>query len=100
MYKILNKEKYLIKGTSPDFTSQNYDWYKNFNIKKYNNNFKIDYLKNRLNLVHMFEIFKFSNTNLKIKKKGILAFFSFKFFSVLALELNFIFKYFTYFDIR
>jgi ubiquinone/menaquinone biosynthesis C-methylase UbiE len=67
MYKILNKEKYLIKGTSPDFTSQNYDWYKNFNIKKYNNNFKIDYLKNRLNLVHMFEIFKFSNTNLKIK---------------------------------
>jgi ubiquinone/menaquinone biosynthesis C-methylase UbiE len=56
LYKSLNKKKFLIKNSSPNYNT-NFDWYKNFNTKIYNFNYLKNYLKNQINLIHIKEKF-------------------------------------------
>jgi ubiquinone/menaquinone biosynthesis C-methylase UbiE len=64
LYKSLNKKKFLIKNSSPNYNI-NFDWYKNFNAKNYNYNYFKNYLRNRINLIHFKEKF---NSELKEEK--------------------------------
>ena len=59
LYKGLNKKKFLIKNTSPNYNT-NFGWYKNFNTKNNNYNFLSNYLKNKINLIHIKEKFDVS----------------------------------------
>jgi ubiquinone/menaquinone biosynthesis C-methylase UbiE len=69
LYKTLNKKKFLIKNSSPNYNT-NFIWYKNFNVKNYNDNYFKNYLKNRINLIHMKEKFNSElEGQIKIKKK-------------------------------
>jgi SAM-dependent methyltransferase len=67
LYKSFNKEKFLIKNSSPNYNT-NFDWYKNFNTKNYNYNYFQNYLKNQINLIHIKEKF---NLELKESKNKI-----------------------------
>lgn len=66
LYKSLNKKKFLIKNSSPNFNT-NFGWYKNFNAENYNYNFLKNYLKNQINLIHVKQKFN-SDLEIKIKK--------------------------------
>jgi ubiquinone/menaquinone biosynthesis C-methylase UbiE len=66
LYKSLNKKKFLIKNSSPNYNT-NFSWYKNFNTKNYNYNYFKNYLKNQINLIHVKEKFN-SDLKKKIRK--------------------------------
>ena len=66
--KIINRKKLIIKSQSPDF-STDYQWYKKFNIKKYNQNIIKNYKNERINFLDFEQKF---NSQDYIKKRKII----------------------------
>jgi len=68
LYKIIKTKKIIIKGQSPDFTTD-FQWYKKLKIQKYNQNIIKSYKKERINFLDFEQKF---NSKDYIKKRKII----------------------------